>query len=116
MKEYFSPATDPKIDFDKVEPLFLNMLNRAREIAGVPFVITSTYRSPEYSEAHGWSRTNAHTEIPCAAADIACTGARERFLICKALLEVGFTRLGFDELHIHVDRSTALDQEVFWLE
>lgn len=116
MKEYFTKEKDPHIDFDKVEPLALNMLNRAREKAEIPFVITSTYRSPDYSESQGWSRTNAHTEEPCAAFDIACTGARERYLIIKALLDVGFDRIGFNANHVHVDRSMNLDQEVFWLE
>ena len=91
---------------------FMNKLDRARELAGIPFVITSAYRPPEWDKAKGRSGTGAH--MTGVAVDIRCNTARNRFLIVQALLHVGFNRIGIADSFIHVDGSETHDNMVIW--
>ncbi len=90
----------------------VDMLDRAREIAGVPFAINSGYREPAYNKKIGGVNESAHTER--LAVDIRCRNSTERFKITTALLEVGFKRLGQGNSFIHADISKTLPQEVMW--
>lgn len=91
---------------------FLDMLDKAREIAGIPFIITSPYRCLEYNRSIGSKDTSTH--VKGLAVDIKATDSRTRFLIIKALIEVGFTRIGQAETFIHVDLDKTKAQNVFW--
>lgn len=82
---------------------FLYKLNHARHLAEVPFVITSGCRCNEHNEKVGGSLTSAH--LVGLAVDIACPDSRTRFKIIKALLMVGFTRIGIGKDFIHVDMA-----------
>lgn len=119
---YFSPLNDKNIDFDKVDLDSLVLLDHARDIAGVPFVINSNYRSPEHSVEVGGMKDDSHTEDPCSAFDISCKRAdgtwnsQAAYKIVKALFEVGFPRIGVGKNHVHVDNSPHLPAEVMWLE
>jgi hypothetical protein len=114
--KHFSPETDPKINWDKVDMPTLQMLDNARDIAGVPFVITSNYRDPAHSVEVGGGKSDAHTEIPTTAFDIACHDSSARLKIIQGLIKAGFTRMGLNLVHIHADNSKLLPQNVFWLE
>ena len=114
--KYFTKETDPKIDFEKVDHSALTMLEIARDIAGIPFKITSTYRTPEHSEEVGGFKGDAHTEIPCTAFDIACVDSVSRYRIVNACFYAGFKRIGFNKVHVHVDASLTKPQGVLWLE
>lgn len=114
--KHFSQDTDKSINWDKVDLEALEKLDNARAIAKIPFVITSNYRSPEHSVSVGGSLTDAHTEIPCTAFDLRCSTATQRLIMVKALLEAGFTRIGFNNNHIHIDCSKTLPQNVIWIE
>jgi hypothetical protein len=48
------------------------------------------------------------------AADIACSGSRERFHMVRALLGVGFDRIGIGRTFIHVDNDPAKSEDVIW--
>ena len=85
---------------------FLIMLDKARHIAGVPFVINSGYRCPEHNKKVGGISTSSHTNIPCNAADISTKNSSIRFKVIEALLEVGFKRLGIGETFVHCDSDT----------
>lgn len=121
---YFSRLNDLAIDWDKVDLDAIVMLDKAREIADVPFIITSNYRSPEHSVAVGGFAVDAHTEDPCTAFDISCKrpdgkwDSLKAFKIVSALLQVGFPRIGFNfkNLHIHVDNSPTLPSPRLWVE
>lgn len=120
--KYFSRLNDRKIDFDKVDLDSIVLLDHARAIAGVPFQITSHYRTPEHSLEVGGLKADAHTEQPCTAFDIYCLrpdgswDSLKAFKIIAALIQVGFIRIGAGNGHIHVDKSTRLPQPRFWLE
>ena len=91
----------------------MSKLDTAREIAGIPFVLTSAYRSLAHDRGKGRSRTGAHTLG--RAVDIKCNTSRNRFLIVNALLKAGFKRIGVAKTFIHADDSETHDQEVMWL-
>lgn len=113
---FFSKETDPAINFAVVDKDALAMLEVARSLAGIPFKITSHARTAAHSVEVGGIKDDAHTEVPCTAFDIACSDSRSRLAIVKAVLEAGFTRLGFNSKHVHVDRSPSKPQNVLWLE
>ena len=72
---------------------FLKMLDTARDTAGVPFKITSGYRSKEHNEAVGGVPNSSH--LRGYAADIACTDSGgDRYIILNAIIKAGFKRIG----------------------
>ena len=90
---------------------FLFVLDEAREFAGIPFIINSAYRSPE----HPLSIKNpSSSHIKGLAVDIKATDSVTRFKIVKALIEVGFTRIGIADTFIHVDLDLDKTQNVIW--
>lgn len=94
---------------------FLQMLDRARHLAGVPFRINSGYRTKFFNKKCGGRPNSAH--LAGCAADIHCTDSRARCYILGALLEVGFNRVGISKTFIHVDNSydASHDEDVIWL-
>ena len=91
----------------------LRRLDRAREVAGIPFVLSSAYRSREHEVSKGRSGTGAHTEG--RAFDIRCSTSRDRWLIVHAAMVSGFTRIGIANTFVHLDDSPNLTQSVIWL-
>ena len=90
---------------------FLFVLDEAREFAGIPFIINSAYRSPD----HPLSIKNpSSSHIKGLAVDIKATDSVTRFKIVKALIEVGFTRIGIADTFIHVDLDLDKTQNVIW--
>lgn len=96
-----------------VKQELISKLQTARDIAGVPFVITSGFRCEEYNERVKGTRGSAHTLG--VAADISCEASGVRFPIIKALLASGFSRIGIAKNFIHADISTEHPQRVIWL-
>jgi uncharacterized protein YcbK (DUF882 family) len=93
---------------------FVAKLDKAREIAGVPFILTSTLRTiSENEQITGAVPDSSH--IAGLAADIRAAESRPRFKIIQALLAAGFTRIGIYTLHVHADIDTSKDQEVIWI-
>lgn len=90
----------------------LDRLDAARELAGIPFVLNSAYRSPAWDKARGRSGTGAHT-TGCAV-DICCNTSSNRMKIVWACLQVGFRRIGIGKTYVHVDDDPKQMQEVIW--
>ena len=88
-------------------------LDLAREIAGIPFVVTSGYRCVPHNEGVGGKVSSAH--LIGKATDIRAKGSSSRFLILSALLSVGFTRIGIGDNFIHVDIDEDKPQNTIWL-
>ena len=91
---------------------FLQMLDDARDFAGIPFKITSGYCTEAHNHAVGGSRRSSHMQG--LAADIACGTSRERMEIITALLTVGFDRIGIGDGFVHVDCDVEKDEAVIW--
>lgn len=91
----------------------LRKLNLAREIAGIPFPVTCSFRSSWYDQAKGRSGESAHTLGH--AFDIRCTTDAHRFKIVSAAIQAGFNRIGIAKTFIHLDDSPKHKQNVVWL-
>lgn len=90
----------------------IDRLDLAREIAGIPFVINSAYRTKAYELAKGRTGTGAHTSGH--AVDIRCTSDANRLKIVSACLDAGFRRIGIGKTYIHVDDDTNKTPNVMW--
>lgn len=83
ISEHFTPK-----EFEEPEKMdvgFLRLLFRTRVLAGFPFRILDTIRGDPRS---------AHSELPCAAADLQLLNAWERGRANRAAVTVGFVRCG----------------------
>jgi len=89
-----------------MNPGFLLKLDKARELADVPFSLTSAYRCPIYNKTIGAEPTSSH--VKGCAVDIKVTNSNKAFKILKSLLDVGFTRVGIGPGFIHVDDDEIL--------
>ena len=114
--KYFSPkefTCDSVNCFDKMSPKLLEMLEKARKIAGTPFNITSSWRSEEKNQEVGGKSNSAH--LRGLAVDVACPSSFQRLIMLEALIGAGFTRIGVAKTFIHVDCDNELPQEVMWI-
>ena len=89
------------------------MLDRARGLAGVPFVITSGLRTPDQNAALPDAvYDSAH--LTGNAVDLACPDSATRYAMLRGLILAGFERIGIYSAHLHVDNSTQLPLKVAW--
>ena len=96
---------------------FLEMLDEAREIAGIPFKINSGYRTKEYNQSlldRGYKASKTSPHMKGLAADISVTDSRSRWMVINSLLLVGFQRIGIADTFIHVDLDTEKSHSVIW--
>ncbi|HET8689242.1 MAG TPA: D-Ala-D-Ala carboxypeptidase family metallohydrolase [Methanosarcina sp.] len=93
-------------------PETLDRIDKAREIANVPFKVTSGYRCVAHNAAVGGKSEGAHTTGH--AVDIEASVSPNRFLIVDALLKVGFNRIGIGKTFIHADDDPTKPPKVMW--
>jgi len=91
---------------------FMSLIDDERGIAGIPFRITSGYRTPSHNAIVGGVEDSSHTRG--LAADIYTPDGRHRWLIVDALIKVGFNRIGIADSFIHVDNDPEKTQNVIW--
>lgn len=87
---------------------FLTMLDNTRSRAGIPFKITSGYRTAAYNEGlrdKGYKASPNSSHLRGYAADIAATDSATRYAILKAAIETGFKRIGIAKSFIHLDND-----------
>lgn len=91
---------------EKMSFVLMRKLDRARVLATVPFVISSSWRDND-------RRTHGRGE----AVDIRATSSGKRMRIVRALIAVDFARIGIYDVHIHADVGEEEDgfpQNVLW--
>jgi uncharacterized protein YcbK (DUF882 family) len=103
-----------------MKPEFLMRLDNARAIAKIPFKINSGYRTAAHNKSlkdKGHQAVQDSPHLSGFAADIAIPngGSRERFIIVRALISAGFTRIGIAKTFVHCDCDPTKDKEVIWL-
>jgi uncharacterized protein YcbK (DUF882 family) len=91
---------------------FLWTLDRARHLAGIPFKVNSGYRCPSWNQFNGGKPTSSH--LIGLAADIEVKTSGAYFHTLKALIDVGFTRIGMGTKFIHVDSDPAKPGDLIW--
>lgn len=111
ISEFDSP--DEPGSGNKMKQKFLDMIDEAREIAGIIFNINSGYRTvlcnveaggkPDSSHRTGW------------AADIDCDDSRSRAIMFNALVAAGFNRIGISKGFLHADCDPSKDPIVYWV-
>jgi zinc D-Ala-D-Ala carboxypeptidase len=114
--KYFTPSEfvcNGVSCYDKMNVELLKMLEVARQTAGIPFVITSSWRSEAWNTKINGAKNSAH--LRGHAVDIKCTNSMDRFTIVKALLSAGFTRIGIANSFVHADNDPTLASGVIWL-
>lgn len=90
----------------------MNRLDNARDLAGVPFIVNSAYRSVEYERQKGRSGSSSHCKG--LAIDVRCTDSVTRFCILSAAIAAGFRRIGIGSYFIHLDTDESKRDGV-WL-
>jgi len=93
--------------FTITDSRFWMKLDKAREIAGVPFTITSGARCLTYNRRIG--STDSSTHVDGLAVDIATIDSTSRFHVMRGLILAGFERIGYNAgkkfLHVDDDRE-----------
>ncbi len=110
LKEFDSP--DKPGSGSNMSEEILHMLDAARKIYGKSMRITSGFRTESHNKKVGGVKSSSH--LKGLAADIACSESRYRYEMIKALLEVGFKRIGVAGMFIHVDIDKNKSQNVIW--
>lgn len=115
--QYFSEGefrnATPSCSLEDMDGGFMQLLDRVRELAGIPLVVNSAYRSPEWERKHG--RTGTSTHCKGKAVDIRCKTMGNRERIVQAALASGISRIGIAPTYIHLDTDTDKAQNVVWL-
>ena len=114
--KYFSESEfrkcTPSCSLQDMNWQLMSKLDLARELAGIPFVINSAFRSEEWERSHGRNATSSHCKG--LAVDIRCRTYSNRWKVLNALLKAGFTRIGIGKTYIHADIDTTKSQCVIW--
>lgn len=90
----------------------VELLDEARAVAGIPFIVTSGLRTKRRNAEVGGASESAH--VTGHAVDLRAPTGRHRYLIISAGLEVGFSRIGIYPGHVHLDTAEHLPQAVIW--
>jgi len=100
-----------------INPKTMEMLDKARGFAGIPFVITSGCRTIQKNKQVGGKIDSCHLEKnKCSAVDIRVRNSQERWKIVNAGIKAGFTRIGIAETFVHFDscKDTRHPDKVIW--
>ena len=100
ISEFDSP--DQKGSGSLMQMSTLEMMDRARSLAGVPFQVNSGYRTPQHNLQVGGSATSSH--LKGYAADIAVTPLTKSRIL-RGLIGAGFKRIGIASTFIHADND-----------
>jgi len=96
---------------------FLKKIDKAREISGVPYIITSGFRTPQHNETlkkQGYKASPNSSHLKGVAADISCLDSGTRQKIVNGLIRAGFTRIGISDTFIHCDCDSD-KHDAIWL-
>jgi hypothetical protein len=79
---------------------FLVKLDTCRDLSGVPFLVTSSYRDPEHNRKVGGAPGSMH--LKGRAVDIVCSDGATRATIIKHALNLGLS-VGIMREGLHLD-------------
>ena len=100
-----------------MELAFIKMLDECRELAGIPFKITSGYRcllcNNKLIES-GIKASKNSSHMSGVAADISAKTSAERYKILESAIKVGFKRIGIGKNFIHLDIDRTKTPNLIW--
>lgn len=110
-KELACPCCrEPNMDID-----FMDKLEVARVIAGIPFKITSGYRCEKYNAKITGGAPTGGAHSMGKAADISCRTGSNRFKVVSAGITAGFEGIEVCDRHIHFDtKKRTHKNQVIW--
>jgi len=97
---------------NRMQTHHMDMLFKARAIAGIPFVITSGFRCRDHNRRVGGSRNSDH--LGGYGSDIRCNDSGTRWALVDALIQAGFRRIGITASFVHAGNDPANPQDVIW--
>lgn len=115
LSEFDSP--DLEGSGEQMNQDFVQMLDMARAKAGIPFKITSGFRTREHNNyllANGYKASPNSSHLRGCAADISATSSAQKYAIVTALLSVGINRIGIASNFIHADIDPQKPQNRVW--
>ena len=96
--------------------VFVQALNVARGIYGLPMRVTSGYRSKAYNkvlQGRGYAAATKSSHLFGCAADVACPD-ENLIKMLDAFWEAGFRRFGIMNSAIHVDSDAQKPRPTMW--
>jgi len=108
--KYFSESEVIGLSTDLVQ-----ILDKARELSGTTYKITSGYRSKEKNKQVGGVPNSSHTKG--LAVDLACTDNIKRTLMLKGLYNCGsdlFIEICKSHIHVDIDKSIHALGQTMW--
>lgn len=89
----------------------VELLDRARWNAGIPFTVLSGYRCPKHDVEE-----KGEGNHPIAAVDIKVASGDEAFRVVRGLMEAGFKRIGISrkKLLVHADIVPGRPTPALW--
>lgn len=116
MSRYFAEKEfrrcEPPCSEKDMDKLFLSLMDKIREDAGIPLVMTSAYRSVEWEKAKGRSGEGDHPQ-GCGV-DFVANTSQTRMKIIKSALHNGIRRIGIGKNFVHIGYGKNLPQDVIW--
>lgn len=85
----------------RMDEQFIRMLDFARSESGIPYRVSSGYRTAPHNQKVGGAPKSAH--LKGLAADISCHDPINRWYILSGLFQAGFRRIEVTPDHVHVD-------------
>lgn len=110
LSEFDSP--DAPGSGKNMKPPLLVKLDYARSLAGIPFVITSGYRTKSHNKKVGGVSNSSH--LAGWAVDISSVGSATKYKIVEAALQAGFDRIGIGNSFVHLDCDPDKVRDLIW--
>lgn len=90
----------------------LQKLDKARHSAGIPFYVSSGFRTTAHNLRVGGVNGSSHTKG--YAVDIKVIKSQDRFKIINAAMAAGFNRIGIAKSFVHLDNDPDKIKNVIW--
>lgn len=91
----------PKCELSDLNPAFVEKLIYAQKMCGIPFTITSAYRSQAYERSKGRKGTSSHCKG--LAVDVSSIDSHTRYKVLLGAALAGIPRIGVGKRFLHLD-------------
>ena len=96
-----------------IDAELVRKLDRIREKAGIPIVISSGCRCEKNNKEAGGKEDSAH--LSGLAADMKAISSGTRWKLLDAIFTENINRIGIGKTFIHIDIEVSKPKEVVWM-